>query len=1352
VEGAGSPPAPFHLSVEADLKRAAALAEAGDFPGALRWADRASRYGAPSPDLTALKAQLKLRTGDAAGALVALGEPVGDRLDLYRLKAEALISLERWRSALAVLRAAIVRFAIPEHDPIVSTLRAVCAGRSASPGWLAVAPDLTLWGEVRGDSLDVRVGGAPLRARLRPAGEDELIGFSLIAPSDTAPMQASSGGSPLLGGERDWPPDYRLDGRCSYRDRRLTGWVSLGWAPPRRPALRLEIGRERIELLSARDLAPGPDGRHTFDLSVPALAGHDSGRILAQLPDGRWAELPSSPVVLRLPPAPTPIPVRPAQGAGSRRRGRARPHSAQPLASTVPTRRGAAVVIRACGGQDGLLTGLSALRATLGRDTPLVVLDDASVEPELSAALQDLAAGTGVKLLASAEPPGLAASVNRAARLHPDHDLVIFDPHAQAFPGWFERLREAAYAAPDVGTATPFSNGGDLARYPRRLGPAITPDGAAGLDRLADEVNAGLAVDAPTAAGACVYIRRDCWDATGELDVRLFRHGDGAVDDFCARASRFGWRHRIAADVYVRSSRKGVDGGAADADRERDILLLAERHSGYLKGVSAFLDRDPLHVARRRLDEIQLIERFKPVTLLVTLALPGGVGRVVDARRTAIRASGGQSIVLKPLADGEALRLELDDGAQDQDLVYRLDEQQALLTLLRALPIERVEVHHTLGLPDAVVDAVLELGQDRIFYIHDYALICPRITLMDGSRRYCGEPPPEVCDRCVAENGRDVPFDGSTVDYRRRSGRWLARTDAVAVPCEDVLDRIDRYYPEAPLHLTPWERSTYPATQPINARPAVVRVAIIGAIGEHKGFDRLIACAKDAAARRLAIEFVVIGFTLDDQAWAALPNTFATGRYTEEELPDLLAREAPQVALFASVWPETWCFALSHALEAGLPVVAFDIGAPAERLRATETTHILLPLESPAEVINNALLDLVLRPPVVHAPPSQAPAVATAVAQPIEADAPAGPTEHEPETRPMTDASLGLTASVQLVTLNKGLYSFRVQAAPPTRVGDAGDVLLPALKVGVAPGVSADSVEILDGIRGDGGWLFEPTDMLVAKVKVSGTAVMITSYTARDLPRLAIEVERLDGRRTESTQAAAPPPPAPPQPMAAPALPSAVAPPLPAPAAAVSSGGARYAPDGRRRLPIRVDAHVSMVGDVGYTDPDWAGELARKLPLEAFSITPLEGLSAEDIEYKAVTARGTETAWIRGGEACGARRTATPLSGIAVRLRGPKAAQYELSYRGRFRSGAEVGPCPAGTPLKGGALSDYLLGFQLTIVEALSGGAEEEDPVQAAANGGRPVQEADGAARPSDGLRSARPVGPRFSVFRQEEA
>src|SRR5512143_3319543 len=113
---------------------------------------------------------------------------------------------------------------------------------------------------------------------------------------------------------------------------------------------------------------------------------------------------------------------------------------------------------------------------------------------------------------------------------------------------------------------------------------------------------------------------------------------------------------------------------------------------------------------------------------------------------------------------------------------------------------------------------------------------------------------------------------------------------------------MQRYFPRLHLTLRSWERPVSVATTAVAAR-GCVRIAVIGAIGVHKGFQVLRACAGDAANRGLPLEFVVVGYSADDEGLMQTGNVFVTGRYDESEIAGLLRREQPHLVLFPSILP-----------------------------------------------------------------------------------------------------------------------------------------------------------------------------------------------------------------------------------------------------------------------------------------------------------------------------------------------------------------------------------------------------------------------------------------------------------------
>ncbi|MBK8814468.1 MAG: hypothetical protein IPN42_02685 [Methylococcaceae bacterium] len=120
-------------------------------------------------------------------------------------------------------------------------------------------------------------------------------------------------------------------------------------------------------------------------------------------------------------------------------------------------------------------------------------------------------------------------------------------------------------------------------------------------------------------------------------------------------------------------------------------------------------------------------------------------------------------------------------------------------------------------------------------------------------------------------------------------------------------------------------------------------MVVIGAIGKLKGYEIIKACAKHAKRNALPLQFIVLGYSMNDRVLEET-GVEITGKYQESEAPDLLDNLNPHAVWLPSLWPETYSYTLSIALYANLPVFAFDIGAIAERLKEHDKHRWLMDL------------------------------------------------------------------------------------------------------------------------------------------------------------------------------------------------------------------------------------------------------------------------------------------------------------------------------------------------------------------------------------------------------------------------
>ena len=234
----------------------------------------------------------------------------------------------------------------------------------------------------------------------------------------------------------------------------------------------------------------------------------------------------------------------------------------------------------------------------------LVVVDDASPEPALSEWLAEMAAAGRITLLRNESNRGFVQSVNRGMALHPDRDVVLLNSDTEVANDWLDRLVTAMKRDDTIATVTPLSNNATICSYPFEGWPDGLPGtlGLAGLDRVVAEANAGCAIELPTAVGFCMLVARRALAQLGLFDAARFGRGYGEENDFCMRAMKAGWKHVLAADVFVYHE------GSVSFSEDRFALIktataaLLEAHPDYPAHVHAFLRRDPAAPLRAAID------------------------------------------------------------------------------------------------------------------------------------------------------------------------------------------------------------------------------------------------------------------------------------------------------------------------------------------------------------------------------------------------------------------------------------------------------------------------------------------------------------------------------------------------------------------------------------------------------------------------------------------------------------------------------------------------------------------------------------------------------------------------------
>jgi glycosyltransferase involved in cell wall biosynthesis len=197
--------------------------------------------------------------------------------------------------------------------------------------------------------------------------------------------------------------------------------------------------------------------------------------------------------------------------------------------------------------------------------------------------------------------------------------------------------------------------------------------------------------------------------------------------------------------------------------------------------------------------------------------------------------------------------------------------------------------------------------------------------------------------RCAACLRQDLQVAiGWQEERRALSRRLLAVASAIVHPSDflrrQTLELFSEHDPGRHHVITPpFRRSHLETAVALPAHPPR-HVAFAGSVQLHKG-----ALVFEEVVRRLAPSYPTVrwsafggGDATTLQRLRKLPRparVAVRGFYRPGTLPYRLRRAGVDLVLLPSIWPETYSLALEECATAGVPVLAFDLGAPADRIR-----------------------------------------------------------------------------------------------------------------------------------------------------------------------------------------------------------------------------------------------------------------------------------------------------------------------------------------------------------------------------------------------------------------------------------
>jgi glycogen synthase len=260
---------------------------------------------------------------------------------------------------------------------------------------------------------------------------------------------------------------------------------------------------------------------------------------------------------------------------------------------------------------------------------------------------------------------------------------------------------------------------------------------------------------------------------------------------------------------------------------------------------------------------------------------------------------------------------------------------RALTDVVAAHQPDLVHTHNLPGISTSIWEVCRRLGVPVVHSLHDYHLLCPRVTLMRPDGEPC-RPHPLLCGL-----------------RRLRLARWAGGVSHVIAVSRHLLTRHAGFFPAAVSHVI---RNPFPELELGQiAAPAVPPTAIgyIGGLSRIKGVDALLEVREDL--NRLGYTVHVAGngpLRPEVEAAARTPGLVYRGVVAGEAKTAFLAECS--LGIIPSVWeePGSPTHALVEWLAAGRPVLVSNRGGLGE---AAALMPGVIPIDpSPGGIVEGA--------------------------------------------------------------------------------------------------------------------------------------------------------------------------------------------------------------------------------------------------------------------------------------------------------------------------------------------------------------------------------------------------------------
>ncbi|HGZ69835.1 MAG TPA: glycosyltransferase, partial [Nitratifractor sp.] len=442
----------------------------------------------------------------------------------------------------------------------------------------------------------------------------------------------------------------------------------------------------------------------------------------------------------------------------------------------------------------------------------------------------------------------------------------------------------------------------------------------------------------------------------------------GEENDWCQRAIENGYQNILVPNLFVYHKH----GGSFPSELKQKLLeenyqKLLQKHPTYDKQVHDYIAKDS-HKELRKLLIITASSSSSPLWVMFDHAIGGGANHYAD-----------EVLERQKRANRNTLKIAYDYYTNEYKCNYHYKEYQFEFIMsamadieefLNLCEIEELFLNSLVSYPEQkeLLETFDRLSQREYLSltipIHDFFALCPSYNLLNQDGNYCGVPDAQTCAVCMQQSKQEwrnfFNDDVDILSWRELWSKLLTRAQTILCFSNSSKEIVQKAYPQieeskfsvVPHSVSGIEKLTMPEKK--SGEPFVI--GVLGGINYAKGASVVKELVGLIERQNLNMKVVVIG-EITEQIRGK--HFQVTGRYKKSKLPALIRQYKVDAFVIPSIWPETFSYTSQEVMNMDLPLVVFDIGAPAERVKGYEKGYIVKGVNAQAllETIERELVE-----------------------------------------------------------------------------------------------------------------------------------------------------------------------------------------------------------------------------------------------------------------------------------------------------------------------------------------------------------------------------------------------------------